>query len=85
MKELQNYKVLKMNEVNSLGECYVKSDNGLIEAEFIGIYQYSEVLEPSPMIGGHPGGVEAFPIALVKIDGKFKQVSTHAVVMVQED
>lgn len=68
-----------------MDECYVKIGDELIEAEFIGIYQYSKVLNPSPMIGGHPGGVVAYPIALVKIDGKFKQVRTHEVVMVQED
>lgn len=68
-----------------MSQCYVTVGDDLIEAEFIGIYQYSKVIDPSPMIGGHPGGVVAYPIALVKIDGKFKQVRMHEVVMVQED
>lgn len=46
----------------------------MFEAEFIGVYQYSQVIEPSPMIGGHPGGVIAYPIAIVKLNEKLKEV-----------
>lgn len=46
----------------------------LIEAEFMGVYQYSNVLGESPMIGGHRGGVVAYPIAVVKINGMLKEV-----------
>ncbi len=55
-------------------ECYVKIKTELVEAEFIGVYQYSGVIEPSPMIGGHPGGVIAYPVAVVKLNEKLKEV-----------
>lgn len=55
-------------------DCYVNIKNGLLEAEFIGVFQYSRVLDESPMIGGHKGGVVAYPIAVVKLGGKFKEV-----------
>ena len=55
-------------------ECYVKIKTELVEAEFIGVYQYSRVIEPSPMIGGHPGGVIAYPVVVVKLNEKLKEV-----------
>ncbi|MGK4042224.1 hypothetical protein AB0Y20_07960 [Heyndrickxia oleronia] len=55
-------------------ECYVKIKTELVEAEFIGVYQYSRVIEPSPMIGGHSGGVIAYPIAVIKLNEKLKEV-----------
>ncbi|OIJ12688.1 hypothetical protein BKP37_12875 [Anaerobacillus alkalilacustris] len=60
-------------------DCYVNIknellENELLEAEFIGVFQYSHVLDPSPMIGGHSGGVIAYPIAVVKLDEKLKEV-----------
>lgn len=67
-----------------MGECYVKVGEDFIEAELVGVYQYSKVIAPSPMVGGHPGGVIAYPIALVKIRSKFKQVDPSDVVMVEE-
>lgn len=54
--------------------CFVKIKSEMFEAEFIGVYQYSQVIEPSPMIGGHPGGVIAYPIAIVKLNEKLKEV-----------
>ena len=54
-------------------DCYVDIKGDLVEAEFVGIFQYSNVINPSPMLGGHPGGVIAYPVALVKIAGKFKE------------
>ncbi|MEI3605948.1 hypothetical protein SPD48_09620 [Pseudogracilibacillus sp. SE30717A] len=66
-------------------ECYIKDGEDLIEAEFIGIYQHSRVIEPSPMLGGHPGGVIAHPIALVRVNNRFRQVNPFDVVMVEED
>lgn len=55
-------------------DCFVNINDDLVEGEFVGIYQYSNVVDASPMIGGHPGGVIAYPIALVKICGKIKEV-----------
>jgi len=60
-------------------DCYVNINDDLVEAEFIGVYQYSNVVAPSPMVGGHPGGVIAYPIALVKLHGKLKEVGLSKV------
>ena len=61
--------------VDSLNkDCYVNIKNKLLEAKFMGFFQYSHVLEPSMVRGGHSGGVIAYPIAIVELDGKFKEV-----------
>lgn len=60
-------------------DCYVNIKDDLVEAEFIGVYQYSNVVAPSPMVGGHPGGVIAYPVALVKLHGKLKEVDPSKV------
>lgn len=62
-------------------DCYVIIKDDLVEAEFIGIYQYSNVVDASPFVGGHPGGVIAYPVALVKLHGKFKEVNPSKVTM----
>lgn len=62
-------------------DCFVSINDDLVEAEFIGIYQYSNVVDASPMVGGHPGGVIAYPIALVKLHGKFKEVHPSKITM----
>lgn len=54
--------------------CYVNIKDDLVEAEFIGVYQHSRVVDASPFVGGHPGGVIAYPVALVKLCGKLKEV-----------
>ncbi|TYS55807.1 hypothetical protein FZD47_25460 [Bacillus infantis] len=54
--------------------CCIKVNSELVKAEFIGVFQYSHVLDPSPMIGGHQGGVVAYPLAVVKHNGKLKEV-----------
>ena len=61
-----------MNNLNE--DCYVNIKNEFVEAKFIGVFQYSRVLEPSMVRGGHSGGVIAYPIAVVKIDGKLHEV-----------
>lgn len=51
-------------------ECYVKIDSDWKRAEFMGVFQYSNVIDPSPMKGGHKGGTIAYPLALVRLNGK---------------
>lgn len=50
-------------------DCFVKIKSEWVKAEFMGFFQYSHVLEPSMVRGGHSGGVIAYPIAVVKLDG----------------
>jgi hypothetical protein len=54
--------------------CCIKENSELVKAEFIGVFQYSHVIDPSPMIGGHQGGLVAYPLAVVKHNGKLKEV-----------
>lgn len=60
-------------------DCYVNIKGDLVEGGFIGVYQYSEVVGASLMVEGHPGGVVAYPIALVRICGKLKEVDPSSV------
>lgn len=55
-------------------DCYVKIKELILEAEFIGVFQHSDIISPSPMLGGHKGGVIAYPIAIVKINESLKEV-----------
>ena len=48
---------MKKCEVTCNGERYI--------ADFYGVFQLSSVIDPSPMIGGHPGGVIAYTVAVV--------------------
>lgn len=56
----------------------IKSDDWRM-AELIGIFQYSNVVDPSPFIGGHSGGVIAFPVAVVRIGDELKEVSVASI------
>lgn len=55
-------------------DCYVKEKDDWIDAEFMGVYQQSRVVDASPFVGGHPGGVNAYPIAVVKVEKEFREV-----------
>ncbi len=49
-------------------------------ASLHGFFQRSTVIEPSPMVGGHPGGVVAYPVAVIELeDGKILEVSSAMV------
>ena len=48
---------MKKCEVIAHGEKYT--------ADFYGVFQLSTVVDPSPFTGGHPGGVIAYPVAVV--------------------
>lgn len=58
----------------------VHTKDGIINGRFHQFVQYSEVIEPSLMIGGHPGGTVAYPYGIVeKEDGSIIQVSPHSI------
>lgn len=52
----------------------VKIGKETVEGELIGVFQYSQPIGESPMIGGHPGGVVAYPVAVVKVGSELKEV-----------
>lgn len=49
-------------------------------AYFHGIFQYATPIEPSPMVGGQPGGQIAYPVAAVEtLGGAMQTVRLGAV------
>lgn len=44
---------------------------------FHGFYQESNVIPPSPLVGGHSGGVIAYPVAIIE-DKKGKLMEVEA-------
>lgn len=60
-------------------KCFVNIKTKLMEAEFLGVYQYSNVIEPSLMVGGHNGGVIAYPVAVVRVGTELKEVKLSSV------
>lgn len=58
-------------------DCYVKIKDDWIDARFIGVYQQSRVVDASPFVGGHPGGVVAFPVAVVKVGTSLQEAKVQ--------
>lgn len=50
--------------------CKAKINGEWVEVPFRGVFQYSDVIAPSPMIGGHKGGTIAYPVAVVELDNQ---------------
>lgn len=50
-----------------------------VDGELIGVFQYSKPIGESPLIGGHTGGVVAYPVAVVKIKNELKEVPINRV------
>lgn len=65
--------------------CETKIDDKWVEVPFHGIFQYSDVVQPSLMVGGHSGGVVAYPVALVGIDGYLAVRDVNSVRNIRED
>lgn len=51
----------------------------VVEGELMGIFQYSKPIGESPMIGGHSGGVVAYPVAVIKFENELKEVPINRV------
>ena len=48
------------------------------KAYFHGVFQYATPIEPSPMVGGQPGGQIAYPVAVVEMqDGTLTTVGVR--------
>lgn len=57
-----------------MSKVFVKIGKETVEGELIGVFQYSQPIGESPMIGGHNGGVVAYPVAVVKVGDGLKEV-----------
>lgn len=65
--------------------CFTIYKGEWVEAKYLGLFQFSKVIEPSPMIGGHPGGVIAYPVAVVKLYDKLVKVDLAKVKFSKEE
>lgn len=59
--------------------CLAKIGESWEKAELMGVYQHSEIVHPSLMVGGHGGGVIAAPMAVVIYDGKRYELNVNKV------
>ena len=72
--------ILRSKGESSLSKkCKAKVDNDWLEAEYVGVFQYSDIIQPSIAVGGHAGGTIAFPVAVVSLNGKLLQVKIQDV------
>ena len=51
---------------------------------FFGIFQRSEIIKPSPMVGGHNGGVLQYPVAVVEGENGLLELQVWRVKEVEE-
>lgn len=57
-----------------------------VAADLYDFYQFSKPIEPSLLKGGHPGGLIAYPIALVRLEnGEFMTVNANEVRMKSQE
>lgn len=52
---------------------------------FHGFYQESNVIPPSPLVGGHSGGVIAYPVAIIEDEkGNVMEVEATSIQFVED-
>lgn len=62
-----------------MSKVQVRIKKETVEGELIGVFQYSQPIGESPLIGGHPGGIVAYPVAIVKVGNDLKEVPVNKV------
>lgn len=74
-----------MKEYSILGGYKVRKCLVLgLEMKFHGWFQRSDIIEPSPMAGGHSGGVLQYPVGLVEdSEGKMTEVLPKQIKFIQ--
>ncbi|MFT8709469.1 MAG: hypothetical protein ABF820_08580 [Sporolactobacillus sp.] len=65
--------------IKQIKKCKVFIKSEWVEAEYVGVFQISDVIGESPMIGGHHGGVIAFPVVVAKVNDKLQQFALQKV------
>lgn len=63
---------------------YLNDEGEIVVADLYGIFQYSTIIQPSLMIGGDAGGVIAYPIAVIGVRGKLKEIKVTRIKEVYE-
>lgn len=66
-------------------KCEVTIKGEKVEGEFVGFFQHSRIIDPSPMLHGHSGGTIAHPIALVCVDEAIKEVRPKDIKFLKEE
>ena len=51
---------------------------------FLGIFQRSKIIEPSPLAGGHNGGVLQYPVAVIEDENGLLEIEVWRVKEVEE-
>lgn len=74
---------LYIEEVRKI-TCKAKINGEWVEVPFHGIFQYSDVIEPFPMIGGYNGGVIAYPVAVIELENQLIMRSLDTVKDIRE-
>ena len=63
---------------------YKNSNDEIVTGDFYGIFQYSQVIPPQVFVGGHQGGMKAFPLALVLDEYGMKQILPEDIVSIYD-
>lgn len=66
-------------------KCKVRVRKEFVDAEFVGVFQYSDVMTPSVMIGGHRGGLVSYPVVVVRIGIMLKEFRLSDVIFEDVD
>lgn len=60
-------------------KCKALINDEWVEAEFFGIFQKAWTIGESPLVGGHSAGQIAYPVTVVKYDGRFYELALERV------
>lgn len=67
-----------MKRINTKERCLLSTGKDQhVEVEYLGLFQRSRVIDASPFIGGHNGGVVAGPVAVIKRNGGLQEVELN--------
>lgn len=68
-----------------MNKCKYLNDEGeIVVADLYGFFQYSSISPPSLMVGGHGGGVTAYPVAVIGDRGQKRQIKINRIKEVYE-
>lgn len=63
---------------------YLNDEGEIVVADLYGFFQFSSITPPSLMVGGGNGGVIAYPIAVIGVRGKLKEIKVTRIKEVYE-